>query len=155
MSITTLTTFIEVTNKKGDVELRLQNGKEGTIKYDGQNYKYLSFIYQGSAINLNGDNLESTLVMSSNWLAKGFGQDAVMETWRVQVNTCSMKASDMTVAKTLTTEYWIVASMGYDDTTVELLLSSGIDAVGANAPSKTLTTDMVGQLPVTANIRNS
>ena len=71
-----------------------------------------------------------------------------METWRVQVNTCSMKASDMTVAKTLTTEYWIVASMGYDDTTVELLLSSGIDAVGANAPSKTLTTDMVGQLPV-------
>ena len=31
MSITTLTTFIEVTNKKGDVELRLQNGKEGTI----------------------------------------------------------------------------------------------------------------------------
>ena len=32
------------------------------------------------------------------------------------------------------------------------MLSSGLDAVGANAPSRVLTTDMVGSLPVTGSI---
>jgi hypothetical protein len=44
--------------------------------------------------------------------------------------------------------------MSYDPTTIEIILSSAIDAVGANAPSKVLTGDMVGALPVTGSIQN-
>lgn len=154
MSITALTTFVRIQNKSGKTQLKLQNGVEGQVELDGVDYDYLGFIYSGSAVNLTGDNLEATLVFSSNWLTKGFAEKAVMNGWRVRVTTCVMKQSDWTVAKTLTEEFWIVASMGYDDTQVELLLSSGIDAVGANAPTRTLTTAMVGQLPVTGAISN-
>ena len=36
------------------------------IKWQGRNYEYLSFIYQGAAKNRSGDNMEAGLVMSSN-----------------------------------------------------------------------------------------
>ena len=39
-----------------------------------------------------------------------------------------------------------MASMTYDDTQLEILLSSAIDAVGANCPNRVLTSDLVGSL---------
>ena len=154
MSITALTTFIRIQNKAEKTQLRIQNGAEGQVKLDGVDYDYLGFVYSGSAVNLTGDNLEASLVLSSNWLALGLAEKAVMNSWRVRVTTCVMKESDWTVANKLTEEFWIVASMGYDDTQVELVLSSGIDAVGANAPTRTLSAALVGQLPVTGAISN-
>lgn len=152
MSITALTTFVRIQNKSGKTQLKIQNGAEGQVKLDGTNYDYLGFVYSGSAVNLTGDNLEASLVFSSNWLTLGYAEKAVMNSWRVRVTTCVMKESNWTVANTLTQEFWVVASMGYDDTQVELLLGSGIDAVGANAPTRTLSTALVGQLPVTGAI---
>ena len=43
--------------------------------------------------------------------------------------------------------------MSYDPEAIEIILSSGIDAVGANAPDKTLTRAMVGSLPVTGSLQ--
>ena len=56
--------------------------------------------------------------------------------------------------KLLTRETWLAASMAYDPMTVEVLLSSAIDAVGANAPNRVLTTAMVGHLPITGSIQS-
>ncbi len=44
--------------------------------------------------------------------------------------------------------------MSYDPSSIELILSSAIDAVGANAPDKVLTRDMVGALPITGSLQN-
>ena len=44
--------------------------------------------------------------------------------------------------------------MSYDPETIELVLSSAIDAVGANAPDKVLTRNLVGSLPVTGSLQN-
>jgi hypothetical protein len=54
----------------------------------------------------------------------------------------------------LTQDVWLAASMAYDPTTIEVLLSSGIDAVGSNAPNRVLTTSIVGHLPTTGSIQN-
>ena len=43
--------------------------------------------------------------------------------------------------------------MTYDYETLEVILSSGIDAVGANAPTQVLTKALVGLLPTTASIQ--
>lgn len=59
-----------------------------------------------------------------------------------------------TVKRELTSEHWIAASMVYDPETIEITLSSSIDAVGVSAPHKVLTTEMVGALPVSAQIQN-
>ena len=54
----------------------------------------------------------------------------------------------------LTEESWLVSSMSYDPEAIEVILSSAIDAVGANAPDKILTKEIVGNLPVTGSLQN-
>lgn len=155
MTVVALTNFIEVTDARGRVQFRFQNSKPGeVISYRGVSYAYLSFIYQGAAKNRNGDNLEADLVLSSNAISLGYAAEAARNRWNVRVDSCSMNPSNFTVGRTLTTEYWIAASMSYDPETVEVLLSSSIDAVGATAPTRVLTRKLVGALPVSGNIQN-
>ena len=154
MTITALTTFVEIRDSTDAVKYRYQNSQVGTkIRLNGEDYSYLSFIYQGAAKNRTGDNLEAGLVMSSNWLATGIAKQAVDERWRVRVDTCVMTDA-FAVSRTLTTEFWLCASMAYDTTTVDIVLSSAIDAVGLNAPTRVLQTLQVGALPITGSINN-
>ena len=155
MTIVALTNFIEISTPAGEVEYRFQNSKPGElISYRGAAYPFLSFIYQGAAKNRTGDNLESQLVLSANQISMNYAHQAVDFNYQIRVDSCSMNPSTFEVAKTLTTEYWLAASLSYDPEVIEVLLSSGIDAVGSNAPIRVLTTAMVGALPTTASIRN-
>ena len=155
MAVIALTTFVEVRDASDKVQHRYQNSKPGeTVLFNGERYEYLSFAYQGAAKSRTGDNLAAQLVMSVNWLSQGIAVNAVRGDWRVRVDTCVMKNAHTEVARTLTTDYWLVASMGYDESTVELILSSAIDAVGSNAPTRVLTPERVGALPVTGSISN-
>ena len=155
MTVIALTNFIEVTDARGRVQFRFQNSKPGeNIVHRGVSYSYLAFIYQGAAKNRSGDNLEANLVLSSNAISMGYAAQAARNRWNIRVDSCSMNPSTFAVAKTLTTEYWIAASMSYDIETVEVLLSSSIDAVGAAAPTRVLTRGLVGALPVSGNIQN-
>ena len=155
MSIVALTTFIEVANASGVVQFRHHNGPTGqVIRHRGFYYWSLSFIYQGAAKNRTGDNLESALVLSINPISMNYAAEAARNKWNVRVDSCSMNPSTFAVARTLTTEYWLAASMSYDTESVEILLSSSIDAVGASAPTRVLTRAMVGALPTTGSISN-
>ena len=155
MTVVALTNFIEISEPDGTVQHRFQNGKPGqTILHRGVAHPYLSFIYQGAAKNRTGDNLESQLVLSANQISMSYAYQAVDLNYQIRVDSCSMNPSTFEVAKTLTTEYWLAASLSYDPEVIEVLLSSGIDAVGSNAPIRVLTTAMVGALPTTASIRN-
>ena len=154
MSITALTTFVEVRDAANKVRYRYQNSQVGKkIRLNGGDYSYLSFIYQGAAKNRTGDNLEAGLVMSSNWLATGIAKKAVDDRWRIRVDTCVMTSS-FAVSRTLTTEFWLCTSMAYDTTTVDIVLSSAIDAVGLSAPTRVLQSSQVGALPITGSISN-
>ena len=97
--------------------------------------------------------MESTLILANNSISMGYAKKAVDGKYHIQVDTYLMTA-EFAPNKLLTSETWLAASMGYDPTTIEVLLSSAIDAVGANAPNRVLTTKMVGNLPVTATIQN-
>ena len=155
MAVIALTNFLEVTDSNGTLQFRFQNSKPGeVIDYRGVDYPFLSFIYQGAAKNRTGDNLESALVLSCNAIAMGYAVEATRNRWNVRVDSCSMNPETFAVAKTLTTEWWIAASMSYDPEVVEVLLSSSIDAVGATAPTRVLTRKLVGALPVTGSVQN-
>lgn len=155
MTVVALTNFITVTDGAGRPKFHFQNSKpNNTIRYKGVEYPYLGFIYQGAAKNRTGDNLESALVLSANAISMGYAVRAARSRWNVRVDSCSMHPVNFTVGKTLTTEFWIAASVSYDMQTVEILLSSSIDAVGASAPTRVLTRAMVGALPTTSSIAN-
>ena len=123
----------------------------GTTNSD---FDYLSFIYQGAAKNRTGDNLQAGLILSTNPLSVGIAIEALTWKYHLRVWTVTLNPLDdyKSVQKILTFEDWLVASLTYDPDAVEVILSSGIDAVSASAPNKVLTRDQVGALPVTGNI---
>ena len=82
-----------------------------------------------------------------------FAVEAVQEKYHVKVQTYLM--TDVFEQQTkLTEEQWLVSSMSYDPEAIEVILSSAIDAVGANAPDRVLTQEIVGHLPVTGSLQN-
>lgn len=132
---------------------RYNNSVPGeNIVHEGLTYPYLSFVYQGASKNRTGDNLEAQLVLSVNQISNGIGVQAVRNRWKVRIFSALMN-TDGSVDRVLTREEWMAASMSYDNETLEVVLSSAIDAVGANAPTRVLTKDLVGHLPVTGNIQ--
>ena len=169
MSLTTLVTFVDLfkidsNNRRISIN-RLQNAKRdhnrdvkdstNTILFNGENYHYLPFIYQGTTINKSGDNIESNLIMGNHPLSMNKAREAVINKYFVEVNVCIAANDDIdNVTNILTTDTWLAASLSYDPEVVEILLSSAIDSVGVNVPSLVLTTDVVGKLPVSSDIQN-
>ena len=173
MSLTTLVTFVEVfkidqNNVREGVHF-LQNAKrepseesdsaKNTILFNGKNYHYLPFVYQGTTINRSGDNIESNLILANHPLSMAKAQQAVLNRYFVEVNVCIMKNDDINTLENgdksiLTTDTWLAASLSYYPEVVEVLLSSAVDAVGVNVPNIVLTTEAVGKLPVTSDIQN-
>ena len=163
MSITYLTTFLHLTKVKdstfnrffqNSVREDMNNLKAGSnlILHNGNLHTFLPFIYQGAAKTKSGDNLEAQLVLANNSVSMNHVRDAIAERHNVKVEVCKMN-SDFTVDEILTVENWLIASFAYDATTIEVLLSSAIDAVGTTAPNRVFTTDIVGFLPRTGNIQ--
>jgi hypothetical protein len=132
--------------------------------YFGQGiYKYLSFLYSGATQTKSGDNLEASLMLantstqrdgvtSTNKLSMSYAHEAVSKGWNVHIHICKMNTSFTAVEDTLSTDSWSVTSMGYTGSTIEIMLSTGVDAVGGNI-GRFLTSALVGHLPVTGNIR--
>lgn len=143
MSFAAITTFIDIEGSG-----TFQNSKIGTLL----GVPYLSFIYQGAAKNRTGDNLESALVLAANQVSMNAVRDAVANQSKVTVRTALMSDDFSTMQRELAVEYWIAASMSYDTESIEVLLSSAIDAVGARTPNRVLTRELVGDLPVSGSI---
>ena len=155
MTVVALTAFVTVKQKDGTVEHQFQNVKHTAV--DG--HSLLSFIYQGAAMNRSGDNLEASIILANNPLSMSYVKDFVEQKYYIQVETFLMTTdfNKDTAAKNggrLTGEYWLAAGMRYDPESIELLISSAIDAVGANAPDRVLTQEIVGHLPVTGSLQN-
>ena len=152
MTFVALTNFITITNPNGSVQEipdEFQNGKQPPIG----SYQYLSFIYNGATRNRSGDNMTSSLILANSELSMSYAQQIVLNKYHVKVETWVM-TSDFQKSKRLTEETWLAASMSYDPETIELILSSAIDAVGAQCPTKVLTKDLCGSLPVTGSLQN-
>ena len=184
MSITTIVTFMNIYDSNGDVKQRYQNARREDYaalsvrdtttqrdKYvkaetnkinfpvDNQDYYYLPFIYQGAAKNRSGDNLEAGLLFANNDLAMNYAQEAVLNKYYVEifvsvVDPANLQPKQIYGNYFLTRDNWLAASMSYDFETIEIILSSSIDAVGTTAPNRRLTTGLVGSLPVTGDIQN-
>jgi hypothetical protein len=146
MSIQAIATFIDAGSGR-----RYQNGKVGSSV---SGYQYLSFIYQGAAKSRSGDNLQAALVLASNTLAMNVANELVANYATVTVENWLMNPSTYSRSRRLTSEVWLVSSFSYDPETVELVLSSSLDAIGTQAPTRVLTRKLVGALPTTGSVRN-
>lgn len=146
MSIQAIATFIDAGSGRS-----YQNGKVGSSV---SGYQYLSFIYQGAAKSRSGDNLQAALVLANNTLAMNVANELVANYATVTVENWLMDPNTYSRSRRLTSEVWLVSSFSYDPETVELVLSSSLDAIGTQAPTRVLTRKLVGALPTTGSVRN-
>ena len=176
-SIVILTTFVDIIDHTDSLDdnitdpnegeglkkpMRYQNGSPQTSillpdqrTYPDHPYEWLPFIYQGAAQTISGDNLSATLVLSNNTLSYARVYEAVINRYQIKVQTWLMKnAFPDTPVRKLVQEKWIATNFIFDAQTIEITLSSAIDAVDAAIPVRVLTQEMVGNLPVTGNIQN-
>ena len=145
MSIQAIATFVDT--PYGDY----QNGKVGSSV---NGYSYLSFIYQGASKSRSGDNLQAALVLANNTLAMNIANQLVTGFANVTVENWLMNPSTYSRSRLLTSETWLVSSLSYDPEAIELVLSSSLDAIGTQAPTRVLTRKLVGALPTTGSVRN-
>ena len=148
-----------------ETQYRFQNANpDQSIQHRGEEYKFLSFLYQGATRTRTGDNIEAGLVVSTNQISMDYAYDIVMIDFndnqhhikrQVKVQTCLLNKEFTAVKKVITTEEWIGASMNYDAETVEITLASAIDAVFAGCPNFYLDENNVGRLPTTARVRTA
>jgi hypothetical protein len=145
MSIQAIATFIDTPLGS------YQNGKVGS-SLDG--YQYLSFIYQGATKSRSGDNLQATLILANNVLSMNIANQLVSSFATATVENWLMNPNTYDRDRRLTSEIWVVSSLSYDPETIELVLSSSLDAIGTQAPTRVLTRKLVGELPTTGSVRN-
>ena len=177
MSVVPLVIFIEIYDPKlvpasGDIagtpiQHRFQNSEPSSsgITFNGARFDFLSFIYQGATRSKDGNNLESAIILANesndregslgaNKLSMSYAAEAVNNGWSMRVSTCQMTDTTFSSVKTtLATDIWKISSMGYDNATIELMLSSSIDSVGGDT-GRFLTSSLVGHIPVTGQIQS-
>ena len=153
---------LEKVPDKGDLDVTVQgafqNGYPGkTLGLPGEphEYKYLGAVYQGAALTTTGDNLQATLLLANNQLTMALILEGVQKKWQLRVETHLMDPDDDEgcSVKKLALEKWLMTSMNYDYETIEITLSSAIDAVTAGIPQRTLSQALVGDLPTTGGIQ--
>ena len=181
MSAIALVTFIEIYDPElldangsitgAAIKHRFQNSEPSISGIsdpkvgNNQKFNFLSFIYQGATRSKDGNNLESAIILANesndregvasigaNKLSMSYAAEAVNNGWSMRVSTCQMTDTTFSSVKTtLATDIWKISSMGYDNATIELMLSSSIDSVGGDT-GRFLTSSLVGHIPITGQI---
>ena len=147
-----------------------------------EDFQFLSFIYQGATRSRDGDNLQASIIMSFNALTISSVEHIVSEKIFIRITSLLLerepdkitvdgqeqdnsKAGELKVStstdangdkyeKTISEEIWVATSFTYDDTSIEIQLTSPMDAVQAFTPHRVLNSQEVGVLPVTGNLQN-
>ena len=143
----------------GYSELRFQNfwiGQNAILQdFAGQQtHSFLPFGFSGATVDRAGGNVDATLVLPNNALSRTFVDQAVRETWTAVVRVClidNLEDPNQT-PQTLYRYVGQVSAGAWNDTELQLVLNSVLDAVQANLPARTLQPRLVGNLPVSGSI---
>ena len=125
---------------------------------DGDKYIFVPFGFSGVTVNRTGDGLEATLVFPNNGLTRDWAVRAVDKSYLIEVDVLTIE--DMDAETGPKAEHAIVHSYvgqvtggQWDNVSLNLELSSVLDAVGTDVPRRSLTQKLVGNLPISNNVR--
>lgn len=119
-----------------------------------QVHSFLPFGFTGVSVNRSGDNVDASLVLPNNELARSFADLAISEMWTVVVRVCMINnLTDPNDPPPMLIRYSGQVSGGaWQDVELVLRLNSVLDAVRSNIPARTLHQRTVGNVPVTGNV---
>jgi hypothetical protein len=135
-----------------------QNPFQRENNFTGSEYEFAPFGFSGVTVNRSGDGLESTLVFPNNELTRSFAVDAIDNFAIAKVDVLIIEDTDSDTGPTAThnivhTFTGQVTGGQWDETSLNMELSSVLDAVGTDIPRRSLTQELVGNLPISNSVR--
>ena len=124
------------------------------ITHQSANYTFVPFGFSGVTVNRTGDGLEATVVFPNNELSRAWGVNAINQNWVMEVDVLIIDddAKDGP-HKTVHSYTGQVVGGQWDEVSLNLQLSTVLDAVGTDVPRRSLTKELVGNLPIANNVR--
>lgn len=161
--------YFRMVSDDGNVVLRLQNFFIGeTVSHEGGSYLFSPFNFSGLSTSRQGDLEPVQLVFPNNEISRGYLSDALrgmsfngipldQRPWRRpyigEVDVCLLDVESKKTSQKLFTYTGQCTAGGWDDTSLQVELSSVLDAVDSNVPTRTLIQRQVGSLPISSNVR--
>ena len=138
------------------VQFRFQNFFiNQDMTYKSNSYDFVPFGFSGVTVNRTGDGMEATLVFPNNDLSRGWAVLAIRDHYVVQVEVLIVDSSNPSSGTHQSVHSYTGQITGgtWDNVSLNLQLSSVLDAVGTDIPRRALTKKLVGNLPVANNVR--
>ena len=124
------------------------------ITHQSANYTFVPFGFSGVTVNRTGDGLEATVVFPNNELSRAWGVNAINQNWVMEVDVLIIdndaKDGPHNIVHSYTGQ---VVGGQWDEVSLNLQLSTVLDAVGTDVPRRSLTKELVGNLPIANNVR--
>ena len=118
---------------------------------NGIRYEFAPFRAEGSTANLNGDNaLVRVLFPNVEYAIRLVEQGEGNRLSNLTITTQWLNAA-LAPSRTYEERY-VGIGASYSDTTIELRYRTAMDSVGASFPARTLTSSLVGSLPLNAEL---
>ena len=144
---------------KDTVDFRFQNffiGKQMT--HNGDEYQFVPFGFSGVTVNRTGDGMEASLVFPNNDLTREWAVAAIKSSYLMEIEVLIIEDSDpdsgLTATHTTVHTYTGQVTGGqWDNVSLNIELSSVLDAVGTDVPMRSLTQKLVGNLPISNSVR--
>ena len=124
------------------------------ITHQSANYTFVPFGFSGVTVNRTGDGLEATVVFPNNEVSRAWGVNAINQNWVMEVDVLIIdndaKDGPHNIVHSYTGQ---VVGGQWDEVSLNLQLSTVLDAVGTDVPRRSLTKELVGNLPIANNVR--
>ena len=143
--------YFKLTTATGTT-LRYQNFFVGqNSSYLSETYSFAPFRAEGAMAAINGDNQQlQVLFPNVEYALRLVEQGSGNRLSELQLTTAWLNGSDQ-ISTTLS-DYYLGIGASFSETTIELRFRSAIDSVGSQFPGRTLTRDLVGPLPLNADL---
>lgn len=130
------------------------------IEFDGSYrelpHSFLPFGFSGISVDRQGDLKEATLVLPNTAPARGWMDQLVRERWFATVRTI-VPNSPTTPApdkdQILFTYIGVITAATWETATITATVSTVLDAVGSDAPTRRVIRSIVGSIPTTSSVQ--
>lgn len=143
--------YFRLTTSNG-VVYRYQNYfVSASSSFLGESYTFAPFQAEGSTATLGGDNQQLRVLFPNVEYALQLlegGDGNRLSTLRL--TTAWLTAGDQ--ISNVLNDFYVGIGAGFSDTTIELRFRSAIDSVGSEFPRRTFNRELVGPLPLNAEL---
>lgn len=140
---------VEFYDQQGKSVKKFQNWH---VHKEADGYTFLPFGFSGVTFSREGDNITAALVLPVDGISRAWTQEAIKNQWIADVEVSVFKTDETETPEKLHSYVGQITASSWDDISIQLEMSTVLDAVQSDVPRRRLHQKMVGRLPTTGRI---